>query len=155
MNDSTPILDVEPLKLDGYWPYQIVVLADLISRRTAAIVRDEAELNLSQWRVLAAIAEAPGRTANEVVQVTPMDKGIVSRATKALLEGRLVRRKASQEDGRVSHLYLTVSGQSLYAKLLPKVEAIADEAHRLLSPEKEEKFIETLQDLKASFDLSA
>ena len=47
------------LRLDTYWPYQIVVLADIISRRTAAIVKEQADLNLSQWRVLAAIAENP------------------------------------------------------------------------------------------------
>jgi hypothetical protein len=90
---------LEAIRLNDYWPYQVTVLADRIARLTSAIVKREAGLNLSQWRVLAAIAEAPGRTAVEVVNVTPMDKGIVSRATKALLEAGLVVRRASQADG--------------------------------------------------------
>ena len=142
------------LRLDTYWPYQIVVLADIISRRTAAIVKEQADLNLSQWRVLAAIAEQPGRTAVEVVQMTPMDKGIVSRATKALLEAGLVRREASQADGRVSHLFLTGPGQALYSRLLPPVEEISSEARKLLGDETEITFSETLQELKDRFDLA-
>lgn len=142
------------LRLDTYWPYQIVVLADIISRRTAAIVKEQADLNLSQWRVLAAIAEKPGRTAVEVVQMTPMDKGIVSRATKALLEAGLVRREASQADGRVSHLFLTGPGQALYSRLLPPVEEISSEARKLLGDDTEIAFSETLQELKDRFDLA-
>lgn len=123
------------LHLDTYWPYQLTVLADRISRRTARVVKEEAGLNLSQWRVLAAIAEVPGRTSVDVVTITPMDKGLVSRATKTLLEMKLVVRKASQEDGRVSHLYLTAKGKALYQNLIPGVEAVLQRADEALSGE--------------------
>ena len=78
--------------------YQVTVLADQIARRTSSVVK-RYELNLSQWRVLAAVADKPGRTSAEVVTITPMDKGIVSRATKALLTMGLLTRVASQSDG--------------------------------------------------------
>ena len=122
----------EPIRLDAYWPYQVTVLADRIARLTSAIVKREAGLNLSQSRVLAAIAEVPGRTAVDVVTVTPMDKGIVSRATKALLEAGLVIRRASQADGRVSHLYLTGKGKDVYAHLREAVEAVIHPSRRSL-----------------------
>ena len=108
------------LKLETYWPYQVTVLADRIARRTSSIVK-RYQLNLSQWRVLAAVAEVPGRTSVEVVTITPMDKGIVSRATKALLEMDLLHRVASQTDGRISHLHMTQRGESLYQTILPQV----------------------------------
>jgi DNA-binding MarR family transcriptional regulator len=139
------------LKLDEYWPYQMVVLADRISRSTAAVVKERADLNLSQWRVLAAIAEQPGRTAVDVVKVTPMDKGIVSRGTKALLDAGLVRREASQADGRVSHLYLTGKGEGLYAEVLPHVEAVAGQAQATLGAEERTALLATLQRLKADW----
>ena len=120
------------LKLSGYWPYQITVLADRIARRTTKIVKEEG-INLSQWRVLAAIAEVPGRTSVEVVTITPMYKGIVSRATKALLEMGYIRREASQSDGRISHLYLTKAGKQLYHNLIPDVEEILQRATGCLS----------------------
>ena len=84
MSDATPTTP-HVLRLDHYWPYQIAVLSDRIARRTTRIVKEHG-LNLSQWRVLAAVAEQPGRTAVEVVRITPMDKGIVSRATRGLLD---------------------------------------------------------------------
>ena len=134
------------LELERYWPYQITVLADRIARRTSRIVKNHG-LNLSQWRVLAAIAEQPGRTSVDVVTVTPMDKGIVSRATKALLTMGLIHRTASQRDGRISHLFLTDSGTDLYRALIPEVEAIVLRAHTGLSTGKQAQLCEHLSDL--------
>ncbi|MDF1770134.1 MarR family transcriptional regulator [Maricaulis sp.] len=142
--------DREPIRLTEYWPYQITVLADRIARLTAAIVKREAGLNLSQWRVLAAIAEAPGRTAAEVVTVTPMDKGIVSRATKALLEAGLVVRRASQADGRVSHLYLTGKGMGVYAHLRDAVEAVPIAANRMMDSGEQDAFCSLVRRLANS-----
>ena len=121
------------IKLEGYWPYLVTVISERIARRTSKIVKEEAGLNLSQWRVMAAIGEVPGRTSVEVVTITPMDKGIVSRATKALLEQGLVRRKASQTDGRISYLFLTKKGQRVYEALVPSVEGILSRAEEALS----------------------
>jgi len=143
---NTPSQPERILELDTYWPYQITVLADRIARRTSRIVKAHG-LNLSQWRVLAAVAEQPGRTSVDVVTITPMDKGIVSRATKALLTMDLVRREASQLDGRISHLFLTASGTELYRQLIPDVEAIVMRAHTGLSADKQEQLCGHLGDL--------
>ena len=120
------------LELNHYWPYQITVLADRIARRTSRVAKEHG-LNLSQWRVMAAVAEVPDRTSVEVVTVTPMDKGIVSRATKALLAMGLLRREASQLDGRISHLFLTDAGVKRYRGMVPEVEDIIRRAHAGLS----------------------
>ena len=134
------------LQLDEYWPYLLTVLADRIARHTTKIVKEKG-LNLSQWRVLAAIAEKPGRTSVEVVTITPMDKGIVSRATKALLLLGLVRREASQLDGRISHLYLTSAGMTLYRQLFPQVKAILQRADIGLSNDQQQLLGQQLQAL--------
>ena len=134
------------LKLSSYWPYQITVLSDRIARRTSSIVKANG-LNLSQWRVLAAIAEVPGRTAREVVTITPMDKGIVSRATKALLTGGFIRREASQLDGRISHLHLTDAGNDMYQILIPQVEAILKRSAECLSDGDQEELGKKLEAL--------
>ena len=134
------------LQLIEYWPYLITVLADRIARRTSRVVR-EYGLNLSQWRVLAAVAEVPGRTSVEVVTVTPMDKGIVSRATKALLSMGLLRREASQLDGRISHLFLTDAGIELYRGVLPQVEDIIHRAQDGLSSADQDQLSQHLGEL--------
>ena len=102
------------IELEDYWPYQVIVLADLVSRHTHSILKDHGSMNISQWRVLAAIGEKAGRSAAEVVAVTPMDKGIVSRATASLVEDGLVSKKGDPDDRRRSELFLTAKGKRQY-----------------------------------------
>jgi DNA-binding MarR family transcriptional regulator len=102
------------LRLEESWTYLVTVLADRVARRVGQTVQETAALNLSQWRVLAALADRPGRTAAEVVELTPMDKGVVSRAVATLVARGLVARAASPEDGRRSPLTLTEGGWEIY-----------------------------------------
>jgi DNA-binding MarR family transcriptional regulator len=107
--------------LDNFWAYQVVVLADQVSRYTLEIVRAEAKLNQSQWRVLAAVADKPGRSAAEVTAVTPMDKTIVSRAVASLIKGGFLNRTPSREDKRIGALEMTALGAERYDLISAKL----------------------------------
>lgn len=109
------------IELESFWPYQVIVLADQISRYTLEVVRSEADINQSQWRVLAAIADEPGRTAADVTAVTPMDKTIVSRAVSSLIEQGLVEKTPSQGDKRRSTLETTAAGLKTYSTIAKKL----------------------------------
>lgn len=111
------------IALDDFWPYQTVVLADQISRYTLSIVRTEADLNLSQWRVLAAVAEKPGRSAAQVTAITPMDKTIVSRAVSSLIAAQLITKTSDTSDKRRSSLSATQAGQQIYTKIAARLNA--------------------------------
>lgn len=136
---SAPDENSKIIRLDKYWPYLITVVSDRIARRTSKIVKEHGGINLSQWRVMAAIGDMPGRTSVEVVTITPMDKGIVSRATKGLLTQGLVVRRASQSDGRISHLYLTSKGKKVYESLIPLVEGVLRHAAQTLSDDDQKR----------------
>lgn len=124
------------ITLDNFWPYQAVVLADQISRYTLSVVRAEADINLSQWRVLAAIAEKAGRTAANVTAITPMDKTIVSRAVSSLIEAGLVIKTTDSGDKRRSSLSATAAGQRIYANIATKLnEAMISSLDDTISPE--------------------
>ncbi len=112
-----------PQSLDQNWLYKIAVLADRIARHTAQIAADAGDLNLSQWRVLVAIADQAGRTASDVVDLTPMDKGIVSRAVTFLVAEGHLRRERSDKDARRTHLFLTPSGEALYQQISERLVA--------------------------------
>lgn len=105
------------MKLDEYWPYQAAVLADLISKHTTSVLKRHGELNLSQWRVLAAVSEKEGRTSADIVKVTPMDKGIVSRATATLVECGVLKKVSDKNDKRRSQLYTTKAGRKAYQSI--------------------------------------
>lgn len=107
--------------LDNFWAYQVVVLADQVSRYTLNVVRTEANLNQSQWRVLAAIADKPGRSAAEVTTVTPMDKTIVSRAVASLIKLDMIKRTPSENDKRIAALEMTALGAERYGLISAKL----------------------------------
>ena len=117
MENSTP----SRIGLDNFWAYQVVVLADQVSRYTMNVVRTEANLNQSQWRVLAAVADKPGRSAAEVTAVTPMDKTIVSRAVATLIKEGLIKRTPSEDDKRIGALEMTALGSDRYALISEKL----------------------------------
>ncbi len=138
------------IQLHSFLPYQITVLADLIARRTAEIADRNGGLNLSQWRVMAAIAESPGRTAQDVVSVTPMDKAIVSRAVAALLDTGLLTRRASRTDGRLGHLFLTEDGQSRYSAIAVEVRRIERDFLKILTKDQKDRALSVIAALANS-----
>lgn len=125
------------LSLDQSWIYKVTVLADRISRHTSSVAAQVAGLNLSQWRVLAALADQDGRTASQVVNLTPMDKGIVSRAVASLVRAELVRRIASDRDGRLSHLHLTDEGRHTYRAIADRLDETGGSGRTLLGQDPE------------------
>jgi len=133
--------------LDDFWPYQTVVLADQISRYTLSIVRAEANLNLSQWRVLAAVAEEPGRTAAQVTAITPMDKTIVSRAVNSLIALGLIKKISDISDKRRSSLSTTAAGQDVYVKVARHLNtALIDGFNGTLPPKDFTKILKRFSD---------
>ena len=137
----------EKLSLEESWAYKVTLLADLIARNMARAVQNVSGLNLSQWRVLAAIADRPGRTVSEVVAITPMDKGIVSRAVSSLVESGLLERSASQKDGRISFIHLTNAGLKVYELILTEIDQNKASGRNLLTDAEEKKLLDDLDEL--------
>ena len=132
------------ISLDSFWPYQAIVLADHVSRYTLSVVRAEAGLNLSQWRVLAAVADRTGRTAAEVTAVTPMDKTIVSRAVSSLITDGLIKKTPNSSDKRRHSLMMTASGAAIYKKIAGLLNAAMVES--LKDGTSPDDFIATLKE---------
>lgn len=143
--------DFAPIALDTFFPYQVVLLADKIGKTSAASAKRLHGLNISQWRVLAALADIPGRTATQVVAVTPMDQGIVSRAVKSLIDVGLVRRKASNTDGRLAHLYLTAAGKKKYAAIAQEMIVFDASLRTLLTSIENKQLDKILRKLVTGF----
>jgi len=141
----------EGLMLEQNWAYKVTVLADRIGRHVAVRVEAASGLNLSQWRVLAAVADRPGRTASEVVAMTPMDKGIVSRAVGFLVERGLLERRASSRDARRSHLFLTDAGQRIHAGIVGELNRSGASGLSTATPEAREALIGLLDAFIAAY----
>lgn len=107
------------LKLSRFLPYRLSVLTNRVSDLVAAAYSRPYGMSRAQWRVLAVLGEQNDLTATEIAEATAQDKVSVTRAVQALIVAGQAQRRASQDDGRVSHLRLTRKGQKTYADVAP------------------------------------
>ncbi len=138
------------IELDTFWPYHVIVLADQISRHTASVAKAEAGLNLSQWRVLAAVADRPGRTAAQVAMMTPMDKTIVSRAVSSLIEMGVIKKSAYKDDKRRSSLHVTPKGNQIYLKIAKPLNKAVDQS--IFKSIEQQRFIAELKNFNSKLN---
>lgn len=142
---------MQSLPLDKSLAYKITVIADLIARRVSNIAATVGGINLSQWRVLAAIGDQDGRTASQVVHMTPMDKGIVSRAVASLVTQGYLVRQASDQDGRVSHLYMTDGGRETFEKIVMELDRTGATGETILANADRENVLDQLNRIIETF----
>ncbi len=116
MNQKT---DSPALRLSEFLPYRLSVLSNSVSRRIAERYQSEFGLTVWQWRVMAVLGETPGLTATSICERTAMDKVAVSRAVAGLVSAGMILRKATQDDGRRSELFLSEHGHGVYRRIVP------------------------------------
>ena len=147
MPDTPPI---PPLRLREFLPYRLSVLSNTNSRRIAELYDREFGLSIWQWRVMAVTGDAPGISATEIGQRTAMDKVAVSRAVAGLIELGYLERKAAEEDGRRSKLYLTRTGQSVYDEIVPMAMAEEQALEAVLTPDERRELTRLMEKLAGS-----
>jgi DNA-binding MarR family transcriptional regulator/GNAT superfamily N-acetyltransferase len=87
------------------------------------------DYSLAEARVLYELANRAAPKASDIAEALGVDPAYLSRMLKKFERGGLVRKKASQQDGRYAELMLTVKGQSAFKKL----NALSQEqAHTIL-----------------------
>ncbi len=97
-------------------PYYLVTIGNAISWGSAREYLSRFGIGVNEWRPTAHVANEPGCTSSEVSQFLRVDKAIVSRSLKSLIEKRLVG--AVDDDGR-RRLYLTEEGVARHDIILP------------------------------------
>jgi DNA-binding MarR family transcriptional regulator len=107
------------LRLEKFLPYRLSVLTNLVSSAIAGAYRERFGLAVSEWRVLAVLANSPDLSAAEVAQRTAMDKVAVSRAVGSLLKRARLERRMARADRRRSVLRLTAAGRRVHAQVAP------------------------------------
>ncbi len=125
---------VAALRLAEFLPYRLSVLANTISNTLARSYADRFGVSIPQWRVMAVLGDDPGRSANELVECTRMDKVSVSRAVSGLAAAGRILRRTDPADRRRSLLRLSASGQSIYEKIVPLARRYEKELLDRLEP---------------------
>ena len=110
----TAVADPAPLKLEQFLPYQLQVVATLMSQALSRVYARRYHLGIPEWRVLVVLAQFGWINGKAICTHTHMHKTKVSRAVALLEKRRLIARRANREDMRETFLSLTSAGRTMY-----------------------------------------
>jgi DNA-binding MarR family transcriptional regulator len=108
-----------PLKLEEFLPYQLNVVASLVSQALSRIYVDRYGIDVPQWRILVTLGQFETMTAKAIGAHSHMHKTKVSRAVGELARRKLLVRRENRADRREAFLSLTPAGRAIYDDLAP------------------------------------
>jgi DNA-binding MarR family transcriptional regulator len=137
---STSIGDNAPLKLEQFLPYQLNVVASLVSLALSRVYARRYHIGVPEWRVLVTLGQYGVMTAKAISAHTHMHKTKVSRAVSLLGQRKLLARRSNRADMRESFLSLTGSGRAMYEEVAPHALEFARRLTDILTPSDREAF---------------
>ncbi len=140
------------MELNKFLPYQLSVLSNKVSAGIAKYYRQQYNISVSQWRVLALLSDKGNQTAKELTIKSQMDKVRVSRTMKSLEERNFISQQACQKDKRARRYKLTKEGDALINEVKPKAIAFEKRLLETLSTNQVEELQNCLQALNSQVD---
>jgi len=136
-----------PLKLEEFLPYQLNVVASLVSQALSRVYARRYRIGVPEWRVLVTLGQYGVMTGKAIGAHTHMHKTKVSRAVALLEKRRLLTRRANRADMRESFLSLTAAGRAIYEELAPHALDFARRLTDILAPGDRQAFDRALQQI--------
>jgi DNA-binding MarR family transcriptional regulator len=142
------------LELERFLPYRLNRAAAAVSEQLREIYGLKHSLTIPEWRVLATLAQYPGRTADEVGRHAGLHKTKVSRAVHALYTREWIKREPDAEDLREEFLSLTAAGRRGYAAIVPDMQAFEERLLTAVGPPNSPAVLNALDMLEKALGLS-
>ena len=133
------------LKLEQFLPYQLKVVASLVSQALSRVYARRYRIGVPEWRVLVTLGQYGIMTGKAIGAHTHMHKTKVSRAVALLEKRKLLVRRANRADMRELFLSLTAAGRAMYEELAPHALDFARRLTDILTPGDREAFDRALQ----------
>jgi len=100
-----------------YVPALINFVGNKLATGASSAYRREFGIGVTEWRILSLLAVENTCSAQQICQFFDLDKGLVSRTTKSLVENGVVRVTA-QSGGVKRAVVLTKEGRSLHDRVI-------------------------------------
>ncbi|MDP5346932.1 MAG: MarR family winged helix-turn-helix transcriptional regulator [Paracoccaceae bacterium] len=112
-----------PLPLHQFLTYRLSRVQAKLNAQATRILRATSGITLTQWRVIALVGAAGQTRLSELAKIAALDKGLLSRNLKTLIEDGVVAARTDDGDHRVQILALTAKGQAIFERTLPVTRA--------------------------------
>jgi DNA-binding MarR family transcriptional regulator len=144
---ASPAAADAPLKLEQFLPYQLNVVASLVSLALSRVYARRYRIGVPEWRVLVTLGQYGVMTGKAIGAHTHMHKTKVSRAVAFLEKRKLLVRRANRADMRESFLSLTAPGRAMYQELAPHALDFARRLTEILKPADRDAFNRALKQI--------
>jgi DNA-binding MarR family transcriptional regulator len=122
------------LPLLQFLTFRISRVQAKLNAQANAILAQHSGLTLSKWRILALVGAAGETRLSDLARIAALDKGLLSRNLKLMVQEGLVASRQDGVDHRVQHLKLTKAGQALFDHTLPKMRQRQRNLRAALTP---------------------
>ena len=146
-DEAAAASDGAPLKLEDFLPYQLMVVASLVSQALSRVYARRYRIGVPEWRVLVTLGQYGVMTGKAIGAHTHMHKTKVSRAVALLEKRKLLVRRANRADMREAFLSLTPAGRAIYEELAPHALDFARRLTEILPPADREAFDRAVKQL--------
>jgi DNA-binding MarR family transcriptional regulator/ribosomal protein S18 acetylase RimI-like enzyme len=109
----------------------------------------DSPFTLAEVRVLYEVEHRESPTASEVAKALGLDAGYLSRMLQSFHQRGLLARKASEQDGRQSHLALTRRGRAAFGALEAKSQAGVSKMLERLSPLEQNRLTSAMETIES------
>ena len=131
--------------------FNILQLANRISTDFARLYSTFG-IGIPEWRVLAVLGEQGPVTANQICNITYMDRAIVSRAVSELVDKGYVLRQGDAKDRRRIILHLTQGGAMLCSRIVPAARARQERLLSVLKADEIDRLFDSLHTIREKID---
>jgi len=138
-----------PLKLEQFLPYQLNVVANLVSQALSRVYARRYGIGVPEWRVLVTLGQYGVMTGKAIGAHSHMHKTKVSRAVALMEKRKLLTRRANRADMREAFLSLTASGRAMYEEVAPHALDFAGRLTEIFTPADRAAFDRAVQRLIA------
>ncbi len=107
------------LDLANYLPYLLNRVGTRLATDFSRTLRDRFAINLSAWRVIAALHHADGQRVGQLAEMTSIEISTLSRVLDTLQERGFLARRRPTDDARGVTAHLTKSGFELTERIIP------------------------------------
>ena len=145
----------QDLVLDQYMPYRLSVVANAVSALVSSAYKDQYQLSVWEWRVIAVLGGVTSLTAQGICQKTAMDKVTVSRAINRLLKRGILQRAVSAGDRRSHDVSLTQEGVEIYRAIVPSALKCESDLLTVLTPGEQGQLFDLLEKLETAVRILA
>lgn len=111
--------NVNTLPLHQFLTYRLSRVQAKLNAQATRILREASGITLTQWRIIALVGAAGETRLSQLAREAALDKGLLSRNLKGLIEDGVIATRPDESDHRAQVLSLSAKGAEIFERTLP------------------------------------